>query len=73
MDYLGQETIFKKIKNTNINNPYYSNDDTTAYILKTEKVQRRFATRFLDTSNLQIQFGAGKATDDDEEIVPNQK
>jgi len=72
VDYLGQETIFKKIKNTNINNPYYSNDDTTSYILKTEKVQRRFATRFLDTSNLQIQFGAGKAADDDEEIIPNQ-
>ena len=72
VDYLGQETIFKKIKNTNINNPYYSNDDTSAYILKTEKVQRRFATRFLDTSNLQIQFGAGKSADDDEEIVPNQ-
>lgn len=72
VDYLGQETIFKKIKNTNINNPYYSIDDNTAYILKTEKVQRRFATRFLDSSNLQIQFGAGKAADDDEEIVPNQ-
>ena len=72
VDYLGQETIFKKIKNTNINNPYYSNDDNTSYILKTEKVQRRFATRFLDTSNLQLQFGAGKSSDSDEELVPNQ-
>jgi len=72
VDYLGQETIFKKIKNTNINNPYYTVDDNAPYILKTEKVQRRFATRFLDSNNLQIQFGAGKAADEDEEIIPNQ-
>jgi len=72
VDYLGQETIFKKLKNTNLNNPYYNADDDAPYILKTEKVQRRFAARFTDASNLQIQFGSGKAADEDEEIIPNQ-
>ncbi len=34
-------------------------------------MQRRFATRFLDSGSLQIQFGAGTANDTDENIVPN--
>ena len=72
VDYLGQEMVYNSIKNTNVNDPnlsQYSGD--TPYILKLEKVQRRFATRFLDSGSLQIQFGAGTATDSDEEITPN--
>ena len=72
VDYLAQETIFNSIKNTNINDPnlsQYSGD--TPYLLKLEQVQRRFVTRVIDTGSLQIQFGAGSATDTDEEITPN--
>jgi len=72
VDYLAQETIFNSIKNTNINDPnlsQYSGD--TPYLLKLEQIQRRFVTRVIDTGSLQIQFGAGSATDTDEEIVPN--
>jgi hypothetical protein len=72
VDYLAQETIFNSIKNTNINDPnlsQYSGD--TPYLLKLEQVQRRFITRVVDTGSLQIQFGAGSATDTDEEIIPN--
>jgi hypothetical protein len=36
-----------------------------------KKVQRRFATRFTSTTNLQIQFGAGNPNDTDELITPN--
>ena len=72
VDYLGQEMVFDSIKNTNVNDPnlsQYSGD--TPYLLKLEKVQRRFATRVTSTDTLQIQFGAGTVNDSDELIVPN--
>ena len=72
VDYLGQEMVYKSIKNTNINDPnlsQYSGD--TPYLLKLEKIQRRFATRVLTTGSLQLQFGAGTALDTDENITPN--
>jgi len=72
VDYLGQEMIFDSIKNTNTNDPnlsQYSGD--TPYLLKLEKTQYRFATRFINSGSLQIQFGSGTALDTDEEIIPN--
>jgi hypothetical protein len=72
VDYLGQEMVFDSIKNTNQNDPnlsQYSGD--TPYILKLEKIQRRYVTRFLDSGSLQIQFGAGTVNDTDESIIPN--
>jgi len=72
VDYLAQETIYKPIKNTNTNDPNaYLNNGDAPYILKLEKIQRRFATRFIDNTTLQIQFGSGIAYDNDEEITPN--
>jgi len=72
VDYLAQETIYKPIKNVNTNDPNaYLNNGDAPYILKLEKVQRRFATRFINESTLQIQFGSGIASDNDEEITPN--
>ena len=72
VDYLGQEMVYDSIKNTNTNDPnlsQYSGD--TPYILKLEKIQRRFVTRFINSGSLQIQFGAGTANDTDEVIIPN--
>jgi len=72
VDYLGQEMVYDSIKNTNVNDPnlsQYSGD--TPYLLKLKKVQRRFATRFRNSTTLQIQFGAGTTSDVDENIVPN--
>jgi hypothetical protein len=72
VDYLGQEMVYDSIKNTNTNDPnlsQYSGD--TPYILKLEKIQRRFVTRFINSGSLQIQFGAGTANDTDESIIPN--
>jgi len=68
---LAQESVFDSIKNTNPNDPNISADNTTSHLLKLKKVQRRFTTRFLDRENLQIEFGAGTTSDNDEEIVPN--
>lgn len=71
VDYLGQELVFDGIKNTNTNDPNNYENQDTPYILKTKQVQRRFATRFLSQNQLQLQFGAGKPGDNDEEILPN--
>ena len=72
VDYLAQDTIYKSIRNTNTNDPYLSQyQGDTPYLLQLEQVQRRFVTRFIDSGSLQIQFGAGTATDKDEEIIPN--
>ena len=72
VDHLGQETIYSKISNTNINDPNnFQNKGNTPYLLKVDKIQRRFSTRFTSLTNLQIQFGSGTTTDSDEEIIPN--
>ena len=72
VDYLAQECVFDSIKNTNTNDPNLSQyEGDTPYLLKLKQVQRRFISRFLDSGSLQIQFGAGTATDTDEEIIPN--
>jgi hypothetical protein len=72
VDYLGQEMVYNSIKNTNPNDPNYSTDSSnTPYLLKLEKIQRRFTTRFINSGSLQIQFGSGDPLDTDEEIIPN--
>jgi len=71
--YLAQDMVYDTIKNTNINNPNFSsNSGDTPYLLQLKKVQRRFITRFLNNTTLQIQFGAGTSiSNNDEEITPN--
>ena len=72
VDYLGQEMVFDGIKNTNVNDPNnYQNSNDAPYILKTKQVQRRFATRFLNPTTLQLQFGSGNPSDIDENVIPN--
>ena len=69
---LGQDSVYDKIKNTNVNDPNNSSgQEDTPYILQLKQVQRRFATRFVDNTTLQIQFGSGNAESNDEEIIPN--
>ncbi len=72
VDYLAQELVFDGIKNTNINDPNnYQNSNDTPYILQTKQVQRRFTTRFLNPTTLQLQFGSGNPSDNDENVIPN--
>ena len=72
VDYLGQDAVFDKIKNTNVNDPNnFNNEEDSPYILALKQVQRRFATRFIDNQTLQLQFGSGNASDNDETIIPN--
>jgi len=71
--YLAQEMIYDTIKNTNQNNPnLYEDSGDTPYLLQLRKEPRRFVTRFIDNTTLQVQFGAGTSTQNvDEEIIPN--
>ena len=71
--YLAQEMIFDTIKNTNPNNPNTSGDsNNTPYLLQLKKEPRRFVSRFTTATTLQIQFGAGTNTsNNEEEIIPN--
>lgn len=68
---LAQETVYDTIRNTNTNDPNTSSDIQSPYLLQLKQVQRRFTTRFLNSSTLQLQFGAGSTGADDEEIIPN--
>jgi hypothetical protein len=72
VDHLGQEMIYTSVKNTNPNDPnFYIDQGNAPYLLKLEKQQRRFTTRFINSTTLQFQFGAGTTNDTDEEITPN--
>jgi hypothetical protein len=63
--YLGQETVFDKVQNTDIDNNVVPN------ILRLKKVPRRFVTRFTSQGVLQIQFGAGVLGSDESTFLPN--
>jgi len=72
VDYLAQDTVYDSIKNTNANDPNLSQyQGDTPYLLQLKGVQRRFTSRFLNSTTLQLQFGAGTSADTDEEILPN--
>jgi len=71
VDYLAQDAIYESIDNANPNDPNYLQDPDVANLLRIKSVQNRFATRFLDKTNLQIQFGSGNPNDTTEIIIPN--
>jgi len=70
--YLAQETIFNPTSNIATNDPnLYQYNETTPYLLKIDKVPRRFVTRFRSNNTLELQFGPGVSSNPDEEIIPN--
>jgi hypothetical protein len=70
--YLAQETIFTPTENTVLNDPnLYQYRNQVPYLLKLQKVMRRFVGRFLSDNTYQLQFGAGTSTNADEYITPN--
>ena len=71
VDYLAQDAIYDSIKNSNPNDPNLSSDTNVANLLKIKQVSKRFATRFLSKTSLQLQFGSGNPSDTTEEIIPN--
>lgn len=71
VDYLAQDMVYDSLKNTNVNDPNNYNEADTPYLLKLIQTQRRFVTRFLNETTLQLQFGSGNPSTVEEDIVPN--
>jgi|APGre2960657404_1045060.scaffolds.fasta_scaffold01642_5 hypothetical protein len=70
--YLAADTIFEPVINIARNDTELSAyRDETPYLLKLKKVARRFTLRTVDQGIYEIQFGAGVADLDDEELIPN--
>ena len=70
--YLAQDTVFDDTLNLPVYEPnYFDENDNARYLLRTKKVQRRFATRFDDDNNLMLEFGSGVSSSPDETIIPN--
>ena len=70
--YLAEEMVYDSIRNTNPNDPNnYVNEGEAPYLLQLKQTQRRFATRFINSGSLEIQFGAGTTQDVEEEVTPN--
>jgi hypothetical protein len=75
--YLAQESIFVEQPNTTANTDgvTYSAADTTSvpYILEVQKVPHRFAVKVNSNNTMDLQFGSGDTTMNDEQILPNSK
>jgi len=69
--FLAQDTVFETISNTVQNDPELSVYTEVPYLLKLKKTAHRFITKFRSDKNLEIQFGPGISSNDDEEIIPN--
>jgi hypothetical protein len=55
VDTLGQETVFDTIRNSNAFDPNFTADSgDVPYLLRLKKVQRRFATKFIDSGSMQF-------------------
>jgi len=67
---LAQDTVFTTKINASYTDPNAVQDDAPN-LLNLKQVQRRFTTRFLNSTTLQLGFGAGTVSDNDENIVPN--
>ena len=65
--YLGQDIIFLP----EVNATPSAGGFNVPYILRLLRTQRRFSTRFLNSSVYQIQFGSGNSGLTDEDVVPN--
>ncbi len=70
VDHLAQDAVYIGRKNTNANFPSGQASDAPN-VLQLQQTQRRFVSRFIDSGSLQLQFGAGTANENDEEISPN--
>tara|TARA_R110000851_G_scaffold28767_1_gene79864 strand:- start:3878 stop:5740 length:1863 start_codon:yes stop_codon:yes gene_type:complete len=67
---LAQDTVFTTKINASYTDPNAIQDDAPN-LLNLKQVQRRFTTRFLNSTTLQLGFGAGTVSDNDEDLVPN--
>lgn len=72
--YLAQEMIYTKIPNVESNDPELSQyRSTVPYLLKLLKTPRRFTTKVITNTLVELRFGGGSANVSDEILVPSTK
>jgi hypothetical protein len=70
--YLSQDLIPVSLPNLPYNDPYLSQYRVSVpYLLQFKQTERRFVTRLRPDTRIEIQFGSGVSSEQDEEIVPN--
>lgn len=70
--FLAQDSIFIAVENTIDNSQNFNQYKTQVpYLLKNQRVPKRFITRYRSDNKIEIQFGSGTETYVDEEIIPN--
>ena len=70
--YLAQDTVFSEVLNIKENDPdTYQYRDSSPYLLKMKKVSKRFVSKLRSDGKIELQFGAGVSSNNDEEIIPN--
>jgi hypothetical protein len=70
--YLAQDTIFESVPNIAENDPVlYAYRNSSPSLLKLKRAAKRFITRLRSDNKIELQFGAGISSNNDEEIVPN--
>jgi len=67
--FLAQDTIFEDELNTV--DPDVGNIDETQYLLRLKTVNKRYVTKVTADNQIEILFGSGVSTEDDEKIIPN--
>ena len=72
--YLAQEMIYTKIPNVESNDPQLAQyRSTVPYLLKLLKTPRRFTTKVITNSLVELRFGGGSANVSDEILIPSTK
>lgn len=71
--YLAQESIFVEKPNTEFNSELYMSSSIVPYVLEVQKVPRRFSVKVNSDNTLDMEFGSGDVSMDDEIILPNPK
>lgn len=72
VESLAQDLIFDSVANTaEFDENLAAYNDTTPYLLKVIRTQKRFKTRVTIEGKTQLRFGSGTESGADEEIIPN--
>ena len=70
--YLAQDTLFEAVPNLLENDPELAQYRSSApSLLKLKRTAKRFVSRLRADNKIEIQFGSGVSSNNDEEIIPN--
>ena len=72
VESLAQDLVFDDVANTAEFDPNLAAyNETTPYLLKVLRTQKRFKTKVNTDGKLELCFGSGTSSQPDEEIIPN--